>query len=69
MAEVAQTLRDPPARICRDPEDDYLIAQAVMAEVDFLITRDRDLLALGAVASVRIVDPVAFLELLRAESG
>jgi uncharacterized protein len=65
MAEVAPSLTVPPPKICRDRGDDYLIAQAVLAEVDLLVTRDRDLLSLGEVAGVRIVEPVTFLGLLR----
>ena len=66
VAEVPQWLKGPLPRICRDPGDDYLIAHAVLAQVDFLVTRDRDLLDLGDVGAVRIVDPVAFPALLRA---
>lgn len=66
VAKVPQRLKGPLPRMCRDPGDDYLIAHAVLAEVDFLITRDRDLLDLGNVGAIRIVDPVAFLALLRA---
>ncbi len=69
VAEVPQGLRGPLPRMCRDPDDDSLIAHAVLAQVDFLVTRDRDLLDLGDVGDVRIVDPVAFLALLRAMQG
>ena len=65
IAEVAPRLPEPAPRICRDPADDYLIAQAALARVDLLVTRDRDLLDLGDLGPVRIVDPVAFLSLLR----
>ena len=66
VAEVPQRLKDPLPRMCRDPGDDYLIAHAVLAQAGVLVTRDRDLLDLGSVGSVRIVDPVAFLSMLRA---
>jgi putative PIN family toxin of toxin-antitoxin system len=65
IAEVVPRLEDVPPRICRDPSDDYLVAQAVLSRVDLLVSRDRDLLALGDVAGVRIVDPVTFLAMLR----
>lgn len=65
IAEVPHRLEDPLPRICRDPGDDYLIAHAILAQVDFLVTRDRDLLDLEHAGAVRIVDPVAFLSLLR----
>jgi predicted nucleic acid-binding protein len=54
-----------PPEISRDPQDDYLLALAVVHEADYLVTRDRDLLDLGEVVGVKIVDPVTFLALLR----
>lgn len=68
VAEVPQRLEQLPPPICRDPSDDYLIAHAMLAEADVLVTRDRDLLELGTVANVRIVDPATFLDLLRSSS-
>jgi predicted nucleic acid-binding protein len=56
-------------RLSRDANDDYLIALAVLNAVDYLVTRDRDLLDLGDISGVRIVDPVTFLRLIRASSG
>lgn len=56
--------REPP-RISRDTNDDYLIALAVLNAADYVVTRDKDLLDLGEVAGVRLIDPVAFLSLLR----
>ena len=35
---------DPP-RICRDPDDDYLVALAIVCDADALVTGDDDLLA------------------------
>jgi putative PIN family toxin of toxin-antitoxin system len=65
IVDVAPALAVPPPKLCRDRGDDYLIAQAVLAEASLLVTRDHDLLALGEIADVRIVDPVTFLDLLR----
>jgi putative PIN family toxin of toxin-antitoxin system len=69
VGEVAPRLQQSAPSIARDPGDDYLLAQAVVARVDLLITLDRDLLDLGEVAGVRIVDPVTFLRMIRASSG
>ncbi len=66
VAEVAPPLFGPIPEVSRDPGDDYLVAQAVRAGTECLVTRDKDLLDLEEVAGVRIVDPVAFLALLRA---
>lgn len=45
LAAVAIVLRDPPdpVAVTRDPNDDYLIALAVAAQADALISGDRDL--------------------------
>lgn len=69
FAVLLPLLDQEPARRSRDPNDDYLIALAMLHEVDYIVTRDRDLLDLGEVSSVKIVDPVAFLALLRAMQG
>lgn len=50
-----------PPRICRDPNDDFLIAAALGNGTDFLVTLDRDLLELERVLALRIVDPTSFL--------
>lgn len=34
-------------KVCRDPQDDYLLALAEAARADYLVTRDEDLLVLG----------------------
>jgi uncharacterized protein len=65
FATTAPLLEVSPPEISRDPQDDYLLALAVVHEADYLVTRDRDLLDLGEVVGVKIVDPVTFLALLR----
>lgn len=50
--------------IARDRKDDYLLANAVVYRADYLVSGDRDLLALGEIAGVRIVSPAAFVTLL-----
>lgn len=50
----------------RDPADRWVFATAVAGNADVLVTGDRDLLAIQATASIRILDPRAFWELLRA---
>jgi uncharacterized protein len=48
----------------RDPDDDRVIACALAARADFIVTGDADLLSLGPVEGVQIVSPVDLLELL-----
>jgi uncharacterized protein len=66
FATVLPVMEEAPPRVCRDPDDDYLIAAGVFHDANFIVTRDQDLLILGAVLNVRFVDPATFLEVLRA---
>ena len=50
--------------VVRDPNDDMVIACALKAGADYIVTRDKDLLSLGAYEGVRIVTPRQFLTLL-----
>jgi putative PIN family toxin of toxin-antitoxin system len=48
--------------IVRDVPDDYLIAAATIGDADYLVTGDKDLLALGdSVAPVVILSPADFV--------
>jgi putative PIN family toxin of toxin-antitoxin system len=49
----------------RDADDRWVLASAVAARADLLVTGDRDLLTLGGRSPLRIVDPRAFWTLLR----
>ena len=72
-AEFLATLRDQvrlvdpiplPARVCSDEDDDLVLATALAAEADSVVTGDQDLLVLGAYQGVRLVPPREFLEWL-----
>lgn len=43
--------------ICRDPNDDQVLADAVLNGIDVLITGDKDLLILKTHENVRILNP------------
>ena len=51
-------------RICRDPDDDRLIACAVVGEADVIVSGDNDLLALERVRDIPILTAAQFLEML-----
>ena len=51
--------------ICRDEEDDYLLALAVEAKAHYLVTGDKDLLVIKEIASCRIVDVKTFEEKMK----
>jgi len=50
-----------PVKASRDPDDDHVLGCAVAAGAQFLITGDKDLLALHPFGRVAIVTPARFL--------
>jgi putative PIN family toxin of toxin-antitoxin system len=60
-AEVVSPAQAVPVRV-RDQADVKVIACAIGGRADFIVTGDRDLLALGEVGSIRIVTVRAFLQ-------
>lgn len=50
----------PLRRICRDPDDDPIIAAAVAAECAVLVTGDKDLRSLKEIDGIRIISPSDF---------
>lgn len=53
-----------PKAVCRDPDDDAVLAAAVAARADVIVTGDNDLLVLKEYEGVRILSPRQFVELL-----
>lgn len=53
-----------PAPVCRDADDDLVLATAVAAGAGRIVTGDRDLLVIGTYEGVRLVSPRQFLESL-----
>ena len=52
------------APVCRDKDDDLVLATAVAAGADRIVTGDEDLLVLRAYEDVRLLSPRQFLEWL-----
>ena len=52
-------------RASRDPGDNVFVASAAAARAEFLVTQDRDLLALQRPFGVRVVTPVELIRALR----
>jgi putative PIN family toxin of toxin-antitoxin system len=51
-----------PKPVCRDADDDWVLATAVAGRADLIVTGDPDLLVLGAHEGIDIVSPRQFLE-------
>ena len=51
-------------RVCRDPDDDRVIACAVVGNADVIVSGDEDLLTLERVGSSPILTAAQFLEML-----
>ena len=71
LAEVRQLAEviDPPPLVqpvCRDPDDDALLALAIAAQADLLISGDDDLLSLGSFEGIPILTPAQALKRLLA---
>jgi putative PIN family toxin of toxin-antitoxin system len=71
LERVADMVAESPAvRVVeRDPNDDMVVACAVEGRVDYVVTRDKDLLSLSAYRDVRMVTPRQLLDLLAGSSA
>ncbi len=69
LEELAKLVRKVPevrGVVARDPDDDMIVACALAADADYLVTRDKDLLSLGRHGRITMITPEAFLRVLRA---
>ena len=57
------------ATISRDPDDDHVLACAAAAQVDLIVTRDKDLLVLNPFERIPIVASAQALRLIEAEAA
>ena len=57
-------INSPAPKVCRDPDDDLILAAALKAGCTHLVTGDNDLLVLKEFEGVVIVTPGAFAKLL-----
>ena len=65
LAESIPRIEDEVPRVGRDPKDDYLIAHAVVAAADYLVSWDYDLRDIGEIDGLKIVSPSKFPHALR----
>ncbi|MFN7510168.1 MAG: putative toxin-antitoxin system toxin component, PIN family [Betaproteobacteria bacterium] len=59
VRQLADVIEPPPLRepVCRDPDDDQVLALALAAKVDLIVSGDNDLLSLGSFEGIPIVAP------------
>jgi len=69
VAEMIPKVAWPSHGLCRDPQDEYLLAHALAGRADYLVTGDRGLLVLGQVGDLRIVTPHEFWDMLAQQSN
>jgi len=50
-------------KICRDPDDNQILADALMNNIDVIITGDRDLLVLKTHKGIKIISPKEYWNL------
>lgn len=54
---------DQHVRACRDPDDDHILSLAVNGRATWIVSGDKDLLALDPFRGIRIVSPADYLAL------
>jgi putative PIN family toxin of toxin-antitoxin system len=66
LRRLAEIVDPPPlpTPISRDPDDDAVLALAVAAQADLIVSGDADLLVLGAHAGIPIVSPIDALAII-----
>jgi putative PIN family toxin of toxin-antitoxin system len=72
LLSVVKIAVDPPpiaGAVPRDPDDDKIIACAVTAEAEYIVSRDRDLPSLGTYSGIPNIGPEEFLPIVRASYG
>lgn len=67
LRQLAEVIDPPPLAkpICRDPDDDAVLALGVVAQVELIVTGDKDLLSVAWIEGIDIVDPNTALQSIR----
>lgn len=55
--------------ICRDPDDNQILALAIDGNANYIVTGDRDLLTLTKIKRVAIVKPKEFLKIIKSQKN
>ena len=69
LLSLARSVGNLPAvKVCRDPNDDYVIATALAAGVSYIVSYDNDLLDLKSYQDVQMIRPEEFVHLVRQQA-
>jgi uncharacterized protein len=68
VRQLAEVVEPPPLPqpVCRDPDDDELLALAIAARADLIVSGDNDLLVLQQFQGIPILSPAQALQLIGA---
>lgn len=68
VRQLAEVIEPPPLPhpVCRDPDDDQVLALALAANAGLIVSGDHDLLSLGSYENIPIVAPALALGLVEA---
>jgi putative PIN family toxin of toxin-antitoxin system len=68
LRQLADLIEPPPLPqpVCRDPDDDHVLALALAAQADLIVSGDEDLLALSHFQGIPIVTPAQAIERIEA---
>jgi uncharacterized protein len=69
LATIVDDPSPTPGAVPRDPDDDKIVACALAAASEHIVTRDAHLLSLGSYAGIAITTPEEFIHLVRREFG
>jgi putative PIN family toxin of toxin-antitoxin system len=67
VCEQIPEITEPIPQVCRDADDNYLLAYALVGECDYLVTGDLDLLTLTQIEALTITNPEEFRKILQRE--
>ena len=69
VRRLAEVIEPPPLAqpVCRDPDDDHVLALALAANADLIVSGDNDLLSLGNFEGIPIIGPAEAVVLIEAK--
>ena len=70
VRQLAEVIEPPPLPqpVCRDPDDDEVLALALAAQVELIVSGDDDLLSLGSFEGISIIAPAQAVKVIEASS-